>query len=641
MIRRLSDWWDHRTAYRRLVSALLIEDIPGGARWRYVWGSCLAFVFMIQLVTGVLLMAYYSPGDATAWSSVYFLQYHVDFGWLIRGLHHFGSQTMVILLALHMMQVVLAGAHLPPREVNWWLGLMLLGAVLGMGLTGYLLPWDQKGYWATQVATNIAGGVPVIGPFLQKMLIGGTSYGHHTLTRFFTLHVAILPGIIIVLIVLHLAAFRRHGVTPPPKAQGEGLFWPDQAFRDMVAGLIVFGLMLGLVVYGHAHPLEPIPSADGASATATTQPAEASTSLYDSMAQAGRRGLGANLDAPADASKPYPARPEWYFLFAFQLLKFFEGEHVLIGTVYIPAGIAAALFILPLLGYGRMRKFGHMMGIWLVGGLLVAVLALTVLALLADLNDSDLHAEFERASHDANRAIQLAQLGTPPGGAALLLHRDPQTRGPELFKQHCGACHNHSDVVTDADKASDLTTFGTKEWVMGILRTPRDAKYFGHTELTKMAEWVEENVVDLAESDWAELERIAEWLGTHPTTIPEDDDPFADAFEAFENSWECLDCHGFAGEGGSSKGPDFTGYGNADWIRGMIVAPDTRSRYGKDNAMTIFLDLDGPDAEVIKEQAADRHPGIANLPAVERELIIRWMTNNPRPVFGGDPLYSP
>ena len=118
---------------------MLLEHIPGGAKWRYVWGSCLAFVFMIQLVTGVLLMTAYSPGDSTAWSSVYFIQYEMDFGWLIRGLHHFGSQTMVVLIGLHMLQVVIAGAHLPPREVNWWLGLGLLGVVLGLSLTGYLL----------------------------------------------------------------------------------------------------------------------------------------------------------------------------------------------------------------------------------------------------------------------------------------------------------------------------------------------------------------------------------------------------------------------------------------------------------------------------------------------------------------------
>src|SRR5882762_7946678 len=207
MLSKVLDWSDHRTGYRRLVSVLLIEHIPGGAKWRYVWGSCLVFVFLVQLLTGVLLMTSYSPSDSTAWSSVYFIQYQMDFGWLIRGLHHFGSQTMVVLLAVHMLQVVIAGAQLPPREVNWWLGIALMGVVLGLSLTGYLLPWDQKGYYATQVATNIAKDIPYVGPFIQKVAVGGPEYGNHTLTRFFGLHVAILPAILIALLVAHIWVF--------------------------------------------------------------------------------------------------------------------------------------------------------------------------------------------------------------------------------------------------------------------------------------------------------------------------------------------------------------------------------------------------------------------------------------------------
>src|SRR5262249_1499480 len=227
MLAKFKDWLDNRTGYRKVVSALLIEEIPGGAKWRYVWGSCLAFVFAVQLITGVLLMTAYSASDTNAWGSVYFIQYEMDFGWLIRGLHHFGSQTMVVLLAIHMLQVVIAGAHLPPREINWWLGLALLACVLGLSLTGYLLPWDQNGYWATKVARNIAGNLPGVGAQVSKIVVGGPEYGNHTLTRFYALHVGILPPLVILLTVLHLVVFRRHGVTAPRNAQGEGWFWPD------------------------------------------------------------------------------------------------------------------------------------------------------------------------------------------------------------------------------------------------------------------------------------------------------------------------------------------------------------------------------------------------------------------------------
>jgi ubiquinol-cytochrome c reductase cytochrome b subunit len=259
-----------------------------------------------------------------------------------------------------MLQVVIAGAHLPPREVNWWLGLALLGTVLGLSLTGYLLPWDQKGYWATQVATNIVGNLPLLGPWLQKIIIGGPVYGHHTLTRFFTLHVAVLPGLLTVLTVAHLTVFRRHGVTTPPRAQGEGWFWPDQAFRDMLVSMLIFGVLLVLVLWGYGQRIEPAGQAMGASPDDT---GVRSPSLYERCAHAGRDGRGASLDAPADPARPYPARPEWYFLFLFQLLKYFEGKQEIIGTVVIPM-VAGLLFaLLPLLGYGRLRPWGHMLGV--------------------------------------------------------------------------------------------------------------------------------------------------------------------------------------------------------------------------------------------------------------------------------------
>ena len=184
----LLNWLDHRTGYRTLMHEALNEPIPGGAKWKYVWGSTLTFVFAVQVITGFFLWSAYSPSTLTAWESVYYIQNVMSYGWLVRGIHHFAAQAMMILLGLHFMQVIIAGAYRAPREVNFWLGLVLMQIVLGLSLTGYLLPWDQKGYYATKVATNIVGVTPMIGPQLQQIAQGGTSYGHHTLTRFFALH---------------------------------------------------------------------------------------------------------------------------------------------------------------------------------------------------------------------------------------------------------------------------------------------------------------------------------------------------------------------------------------------------------------------------------------------------------------------
>src|ERR1041384_5810453 len=195
MRKALLDWLDSRTGYRGILHALLFEAIPGGARWRYVWGSTLVFAFTVQLITGFFLWMSYSPSSQSAWESVYYIQHQMSGGGLLRGVHHFMAQAMIVLLALHFLQVVIDGAYRAPREFNFWIGLILLQIVLALSLTGYLLPWDQKGYWATKVATNIMKIVPVFGPAMQRVVIGGPDYGHHTLTRFFALHAGLLPAL--------------------------------------------------------------------------------------------------------------------------------------------------------------------------------------------------------------------------------------------------------------------------------------------------------------------------------------------------------------------------------------------------------------------------------------------------------------
>jgi ubiquinol-cytochrome c reductase cytochrome b subunit len=541
--------------------------------------------------------------------------------------------------------------------------------VLGLSLTGYLLPWDQKGYWATQVATNIAGNLPVLGPWLQKIIVGGPTYGHHTLTRFFALHVGILPPLVIVLIIAHLAVFRRHGVTTPKNAQGEGWFWPDQAFRDMLVSMLIFSIMLALVLWGHGHKVEtPGPNGD----TAASPP-----SLYERIAHAGRAGLGANLDAPADpGTASYPARPEWYFLFLFQLLKYFEGDQEVIGTVVIPAGVGLLLFLVPLLGYGPMRRFGHAFGVLVMVVLLGAAATLTYLAFAEDYGNTPkaqaFQAELKTAGEQGRRAIQLALDGIPAEGAVNLLRRDPLTQGKELFGQHCASCHNHGEDFKNTNAtASDLAGFGTEQWIRDLLRDPDSPRFFGHTKLKEMSRWVKTTQERLkkkakeGELD-ADFDLVARWLAGHPRGLPKEGDEtsdFARGFRAFEN--HCLECHRYEGEGGSNiPGPDFTGYGDAEWLRLMIMAPNHSLRYGwrNRNAMPHFRDLEGPAASVTRHEVdrlkelllkeiadddaqadqkrtqIDEATRLVHLSDIERELIIRWLLRDYRVVFGGEPI---
>src|SRR5258707_3917677 len=193
-MRVIFDWVDRRTGCRKLVHEALYENVPGGARWRYVWESAFTFALVVQFITGIFLWMGCSPSSQTAWESVYYIQDVMSGGWLLRGLHHYMAHAMIILLALHLMQVVIDGAYKAPREVNFWFGLILLQLVLALSLTGYLLPWDQQGFCATTVATNLLAVVPVVGSGLQQLVVGGSDYGHHTLTRFFALHAGVLSG---------------------------------------------------------------------------------------------------------------------------------------------------------------------------------------------------------------------------------------------------------------------------------------------------------------------------------------------------------------------------------------------------------------------------------------------------------------
>ncbi len=349
---RLFTWLDDRTGYKGLVHGALNEHIPGGAR--YVWGSTLTFAFVVQMITGLFLWMHYSPSSQTAWESVYYIQNEMSGGWLLRGIHHYAAQTMIILLAFHMLQVIVDGAYRAPREINFWFGLILLNLTLALALTGYLLPWDQKGYWSTKVATNLMGVVPVVGAPLQRLVVGGPDYGHHTLTRFFALHAGLLPLLMIGMIALHVAVFRRHGLThKEPKRGPDSTFWPDQVLRDAVACL---GVLLFILVL----------------------------TLRFKILPGGSEHLGAELTAPADPAEPFgAARPEWYFLFLFQFLKLpvFSGNNEVYGAVVIPGAIMAILFLMPLVGRFRV---GHWFNVAFTVFLSVGMVLLTAMAIVED-----------------------------------------------------------------------------------------------------------------------------------------------------------------------------------------------------------------------------------------------------------------
>lgn len=616
---RLFDWLDHRTGYRAIVHEALYEHIPGGARWRYVWGSTLAFCFFVQVVTGLVLWSAYSPSAHTAWESVYYIQHQMTGGWLLRGVHHFTSHAMVILLAVHFLQVVIDGAYRAPREMNYWIGLVLMLVVLALALTGYLLPWDQKGYWATKVATNMLALVPVVGESLQQLVIGGTEYGHHTLTRFFALHAGALPILLGLFLAIHLALFRRHGLKArDPYRQPDTFFWPEQFLRDAVACLAVMIVVIVLVLWnfprlGAEEPLG--------------------------------KHLGAHLGAPANPAESFAAaRPETYFLFLFQALKYLEVFPPVVGAVLVPGLVLLSMFLMPFIGRWEL---GHRFNVVWTISLLIGAAVLTALAWHEDHNGKTAESQHylaavAEARADAERAVVLAgaPTGIPPTGALSLLRQDPKTQGPKLFRQHCAACHSHAPkageaadpsqmIVADQPTAPNLWQFGSREWVQGLLDPKQIAgpQYFGNTAHKEgdMVNFVKDTIgAQLADSTGDELaalrsqiEDVSYTLAAEAGLIREKSADISARIEAGRealiNLFACIDCHKFHDQGGLGQAPDLTGYASREWLTAFISNPEHERFYADNNdRMPAFAPhLDKPESN--------------RLTVEELSLLVSWL----------------
>jgi quinol-cytochrome oxidoreductase complex cytochrome b subunit/mono/diheme cytochrome c family protein len=626
MLTQFLDWLDHRTGHRGLVHDTLFECIPSGARFRYVTGSMLVFAFVTQAITGIFLWMAYSPSSTTAYESVYYIQHEMTGGWLLRGLHHFMAQAMVVAMVLHLLQVVWDGAYRPPREFNYWNGLILMLLVLGLGLTGYLLPWDQKGYWATNVATNLMTLSPGVGKEMQQLAVGGPAYGHHTLTRFFAMHAGVLPVLLIGFLALHISLFRRHGITAHiTPGRPDEFFWPKQVLFDAIGCLVLLLIVLLLVIHFDVRGL-----------------------LSGNLPLAHR---GAELGAPADPAEQYSAaRPEWYYLFLFQLLKYFPGNREIIGAIVIPTVVFIILVLLPLIGWWN---FGHHLSRLYVVLLLVAAGVLTTLALCDDYyawlapklglpkDEKKLTASREfmqarqAAERDAERTVELINRretladGTlsgvrliPKQGAVHLLRNDPLTRGPRLFNQHCSSCHGFSlsggiSNGHGAGSAPILVNFASRRWVKGILDGFAGPFYFENTahKSGRMATWLKQHAESLKPDDIdaiaAALSAQAE-LKSQREADKNDADLIRRGIGLIEQN--CTrGCHRFGDHGQLGVAPDLTGYGSYEWMMGFVSDPTHERFYRHENdRMPSFA----------KDLA---HPENNNVSIRELSLIVDWL----------------
>lgn len=318
--RRATDWVENRTGIETFIRSFLFEEIPASAGWAQVFGSVAVFLFLSQAFSGILLAFNFAPTPGEAYNSLTYIMRSVTAGKMIHGLHHWGATMMIIAVMIHMVQVFIYGAYKKPRETTWIVGVTLFLITLAFGLTGYLLPWDNKAYWGTTVTTTIAGQAPFVGGYLQRLMGAEDGVGVVTFARFYDLHTLILPGLMALLVIVHVYLVRRHGITPAPSdARPPVKFFPRQVFRDTIAIFIAFAILF------MASLLVNVP--------------------LDRLAD------------PTDTT--YIPRPDWYFLFLFQALKFFKGPLEPIGSVVLPSAAIALLFAIPFLDRSRVRRLNQ------------------------------------------------------------------------------------------------------------------------------------------------------------------------------------------------------------------------------------------------------------------------------------------
>jgi ubiquinol-cytochrome c reductase cytochrome b subunit len=342
-VRRVLEDFDGRTGALSRIARFFQKPTPARGGWWFTLGSVALFLGLLQAATGALLATAYAPTPDHARASVWFIEKRMPAGSLVRGLHSWGASAILVIAVLHLLRVLYHGAYKDPRRENWWLGLGLLAVLLAFAFTGYLLPWDQKGYWATVVGVRIMDTVPGIGHFAARLLSGGPRVGASALSRFAAIHFVFLPILALALVFFHLLLLQRHGHAGLPGDESpREAFFPGQVARDAVVIAVAF---LAVVALAHFLP--------------------------------------APLEATADPSdSAYVPRPDWYFLSLFQLLHYFPGRSAVIGAVVVPGLIAIFLALLPVIDRSELRQprqrriwIGASAAIFAGAGLLTALAA--------------------------------------------------------------------------------------------------------------------------------------------------------------------------------------------------------------------------------------------------------------------------
>src|SRR6202045_3633921 len=418
-------WVDRRTGVDGVLQSALYEPIPGGARFAYIFGSGLLFIFLSQIITGIFLALYYVPSADHAHTTVAYITKAVTAGSFLRSLHAYGASAMVVVLFLHLSQTYVYGSYKGRRELLWLSGCVLFGLVLAMAFTGYLLPWDQRAYFATAVGTNAVSEIPWIGESIRRLMRGGTEMGTLTISRFFVAHIFLIPAVIFALVASHIFLFRKAGAAGPvdedpyhPKQKPE-LFYPRQVLMDLsLTAMLIAGL--GLLCFFVPMQLGP--------------PAN-----------------------PADAQ--YVPRPEGYYLPIFQWLKYWHGAASVVGVLVIPTVLVAAVIALPFLDRGvERRPWKRPVAMGAYAFMLFALVALGLRSQYLDKHDPGVAQQLAKQKTKEDEYMRKPfepELSSASLAAANVALADPlAAKGKTIFEaQSCNACHGDGGVGTAAAPA--------------------------------------------------------------------------------------------------------------------------------------------------------------------------------------------
>ena len=454
---KLLDWLDQRVGLRSLLHDALDEPVPGGAKLAYVFGSGLLFLFISQIVTGVFLAMYYVPSADHAHTTVWYITKEVSAGSFMRSIHAYGSSAVIIVLLLHLTQTFVYGSYKGRRELLWVFGCLLFALMLGMAFTGYLLPWDQKAYFATTVGTNMLSEIPFVGDGLKRLLRGGTEMGTLTLSRFFVLHVFLIPAMIFAAVAAHIYLFRKAGAAGPisedpitPKLPTRP-FYPAQLVMDMGFALLII-TFLGALSY-----FAPV-------------------------------ALGPKSD-PSDTV--FFPRPEWYYIPVFQYLKYWHGGASVIGILVIPAIIGFLMVGLPFLDRSSERRPGKRpVSIGIFTSIFVALGLLGLQSNREDRKNPGVAAQLERQHKQEQEFMKMPFQPEIVGAAGMGAPTDSLAgKGKGIFsKSDCNSCHGENGAGTAAGpKLVGVGSKYDKAKLEAALKSPTSAMLLGGMEPVDLA----------------------------------------------------------------------------------------------------------------------------------------------------------